>query len=487
MAVTQYIGSRYVPLFADPIDWDITRAYEPLTIVYYQGNSYTSKQSVPTGIDVTNETYWAITGNYNAQVEQYRREVQTFDGRITANAQAIADEVTARMAEDTTIRGLISDLQTDLTAEESARESADTQLRTDFTAADTQLRTDFTAADTAINGRIDAATSRITTVEGKVSVLEDPYIAIVGDSFSDGSSEWPGILAANSGYKILNGAVAASTFGSNAQGKQFIQQLTELSQNANWNKVTHLIVYGGINDWTDLNASASQTNNFINSFINAYNDLTHKPKITFVMGNCGAPDRNFSRTYLGYPTYINELISNIKEKGFAAIPAYAWLLGYANSEVFNSDNLHPSALGQHIIASFMQSVVEGTYNGFIRQLTSSTPTDSNFTGKAVINVYDTYVMSVFQAFATNAFTSADTNYHGLFSFGKRFWFGRNEGTAGVAKLKLLVEDMNSFTNMNIRTFSNTAVGFLGYHIAQTGVSISSGYTFAAPPNILPFE
>ena len=105
MSVREYIGARYVPLFADPIDWDSTKTYEPLTIVYNQGNSYTSRQYVPAGIDISNDTYWARTGNYNAQIEQYRSEVATFDDRITtettrakeaekANADAIADEVT---------------------------------------------------------------------------------------------------------------------------------------------------------------------------------------------------------------------------------------------------------------------------------------------------------------------------------------------------------------------------------------------------------
>ena len=56
MSVREYIGARYVPIFADPLEWDDERSYEPLTIVYYQGNSYTSRQSVPTGIDVTNTT-----------------------------------------------------------------------------------------------------------------------------------------------------------------------------------------------------------------------------------------------------------------------------------------------------------------------------------------------------------------------------------------------------------------------------------------------
>ena len=84
MGVTQYIGSRYVPVFADPADWNSTRTYEPLTIVMNEGNSYTSKQYVPKGIDISNEDYWAETGNYNSQVELYRKEVLGFDARITA-------------------------------------------------------------------------------------------------------------------------------------------------------------------------------------------------------------------------------------------------------------------------------------------------------------------------------------------------------------------------------------------------------------------
>lgn len=80
-----------MPLFADPIDWDNTKTYEPLTIVYHQGNSYTSRQSVPAGVDITDTTYWALTGNYNAQIEQYRKETAsklsnvTTDGTLKGN------------------------------------------------------------------------------------------------------------------------------------------------------------------------------------------------------------------------------------------------------------------------------------------------------------------------------------------------------------------------------------------------------------------
>ena len=88
MATRQYIGARYVPKFADPIAWDEASSYEALTIVTYLGTSYTSKKPVPAGTAITNTEYWAATGNYNAQVEAYRQEVEA--------VAADYDEIAAR-------------------------------------------------------------------------------------------------------------------------------------------------------------------------------------------------------------------------------------------------------------------------------------------------------------------------------------------------------------------------------------------------------
>lgn len=91
-----YIGARYVPIFDG--QWNNTKAYEPLVIVEYQGNSYTSKTYVPIGADINNTDYWALTGNYNAQVEAYRQQVQqlqnsvdTWDTQIETNTTNISD------------------------------------------------------------------------------------------------------------------------------------------------------------------------------------------------------------------------------------------------------------------------------------------------------------------------------------------------------------------------------------------------------------
>lgn len=83
---SMYVGARYVPKFADPIEWDIERGYESLTIVTYKGESYTSKCPVPPGIDIKNTRYWALTGAYNAQVEEYKNQVKDLSEQVTGFA-----------------------------------------------------------------------------------------------------------------------------------------------------------------------------------------------------------------------------------------------------------------------------------------------------------------------------------------------------------------------------------------------------------------
>lgn len=84
--MVQYIGARYVPAFYG--DWTANTEYDPLTIVTYNGNSYTSKTKVPAAVGApdVNAQYWAATGSYNAQVQDLQDKfsnfhVQDTDGR----------------------------------------------------------------------------------------------------------------------------------------------------------------------------------------------------------------------------------------------------------------------------------------------------------------------------------------------------------------------------------------------------------------------
>ena len=85
-AYNTYVGARYVPVFSEQPEalWTPDVAYEPLTIVLHEGNSYTSKTFVPVGVEITDQEYWALTGNYNAQVEMYRQEVSSVALKVNA-------------------------------------------------------------------------------------------------------------------------------------------------------------------------------------------------------------------------------------------------------------------------------------------------------------------------------------------------------------------------------------------------------------------
>lgn len=92
----QYIGARYVPAFYNGnngIEWESGVFYEPLTIVGYLGSSYTSRKPVPSSIGNprNNAEYWAETGNYNAQIQEYIDIVLNNIGTGTENVILLAD------------------------------------------------------------------------------------------------------------------------------------------------------------------------------------------------------------------------------------------------------------------------------------------------------------------------------------------------------------------------------------------------------------
>ena len=84
MALRQYIGARYVPKFYENGDWTANTAYEALTIVTRNGNSYTSKKPVPASVGApeNNPDYWVSTGIYNAQVEELREDIDDINDRL---------------------------------------------------------------------------------------------------------------------------------------------------------------------------------------------------------------------------------------------------------------------------------------------------------------------------------------------------------------------------------------------------------------------
>ena len=115
MAVTQYIGARYVPKFyegSSGSEWDANIVYDPLTIVTWLGSSWTSKKTVPAtvGAPNLNSDYWVNTGNFNQQVAgiettiaQLRNDMDDADAALDDKIDAAIEDI-AEKADTATIR-----------------------------------------------------------------------------------------------------------------------------------------------------------------------------------------------------------------------------------------------------------------------------------------------------------------------------------------------------------------------------------------------
>ena len=175
---SMYIGARYVPIFADPVEWDDEREYEPLTIVTHNGDCYTSKCYVPKGAQLPpypegQTKYWVKTSDYNGQfadlkktvldlsrlVEQFQKDNKEFTDLINGwneKVQQWENEMTAWGERLDTVESHITDLTASLNAEidrakaaEQANAAAIAKETTDRQQAISELDAAYKAADAA--------------------------------------------------------------------------------------------------------------------------------------------------------------------------------------------------------------------------------------------------------------------------------------------------------------------------------------------------
>ena len=99
--MARYIGARYVPVFAG--DWDQTREYEALTVVLYQGDSYTSKMYVPVGIAISNTQYWIKSANFNQQVAAMGGRIDALQGQYDQDIEDLQGDVEDLQGDITTL------------------------------------------------------------------------------------------------------------------------------------------------------------------------------------------------------------------------------------------------------------------------------------------------------------------------------------------------------------------------------------------------
>lgn len=172
-----YVGARYVPIFDG--DWDNTKSYEPLVIVSYQGDSYTSKTYVPSGAPITNTSYWAKTGNYNAQVEQLSNNVIQLTDKVNEFENEIADfgdridgydnQFTTINDHLTVLDGKYEQLDGDLSG---AVQTLNNRITSEVTTLNNTITDNVTNINSAITNLTNNTNSEIQRLEGEISHIE---------------------------------------------------------------------------------------------------------------------------------------------------------------------------------------------------------------------------------------------------------------------------------------------------------------------------
>lgn len=466
MATTQYIGARYVPLFAEPLEWDINKEYEPLTIVYTQGNSYTSRQHVPTGIDISNDTFWALTGNYNAQIEQYRKEVAAFDARIKSNSNAV-----------TSISGDVETIQTQVSGLGTAAKknytssvaSGNSDLVTSGAVAsaiksgtDAISNTLGTAAAKDYTDTITRTSTNLITAKGVIDYLgRRKNVILIGDSYADSQGDTSKsrldvnlpTVATTWDVHSFGDSGSGFTFGGSA-GRNFSQQIDYARQNTiNYQDVDAIIIAGGRNEaGGQMSQKRPNYNTLKQAAIACFKNARAKfPNAKIYMFACLYDWKLPNFNLLNAEGAIREAARETDV--FCSEKAWSLGIGFESSMYFGGTDIHPNQAGSQYIARWIYNAVEtGNMNMLRYQYGNTSQTNIAITDQGVQlsgqeNMTGTNSVRVLIPFAS------------LPNFLKPKEFNSNDPSTGSGGTFGINSQVTIFTGINNNTASTQAIWF----------------------------
>lgn len=178
--VREYVGARYVVKFSDEA-WNAETTYEPLTVVQYGESWFTSKKPVPAGLATppNNKEYWARTGNYNGQVEEYRLVVAQLEKDFTS----LGDDVSAFKTE---VNQTVAQAKTDLN---DTLEAATTELDEKVNTATTTMNDTITQAKTDLNNSLTQAETELDTKLNNATATMNATVKETQDSLATTKTE----------------------------------------------------------------------------------------------------------------------------------------------------------------------------------------------------------------------------------------------------------------------------------------------------------
>lgn len=273
--------------------WDITKQYQAWTVVSDNNVGYISLKPVPAGIAISNTDYWGLIADYDI---------------------------------------LITDLSTRIGALE------------------------YDMDDPA--GKVEVLIDRVDNLDTQVGVLNDeilnPYLLVLGDSWSADSSGWPAYVAGKCGYVLQNYARSGYTYSviGGSQGlfsSALSDAITDITEPQ---RVKEILIYGGLND-VRLGADNGDIYSACASLIVTAKTNFPNARITVVGVNMSN-----EQTYIDMEAeaaLFIETAARVNGAGF--VNSNHWLKFVANT--YQGDNTHPSAQGLQIIRSYMLAILGG--------------------------------------------------------------------------------------------------------------------------------
>ena len=329
--VRQYVGARYVPKFANPAAWTSGTSYEAMTIVTYNNSSYTSKIPVPAtiGNPADNPDYWALTGNYNAQVEEYRQETQKVAG--------------------------------DIETERNRATSAEEKLSTDITNLGTFKNASLVAfGDSWVNPTTEFYGNWVETC-AEILGCTKSY------NFADGGSGF-------SGLQIEESAKAVSI---NAQVEYARNHMTESEKNS----VRYVAVIGGTNDFGYSTITVAHWCENVQTTLNRAQKTFPNAKIIHLIDNSlcaenpAVPNTNNDVRWMTLKRWLPDIYNyTLTYSRFDLIPAMLC------DKFYGEDWVHPSRHGTSMIAYLFAALFNGSKIAF--------NCERNFTGTYETNPTD---------------------------------------------------------------------------------------------------
>ncbi len=322
MAVRQYIGARYVPLYMG--DWDSTRNYEPLSIVTDgNGNSYTSLKDVPAGTPLNNRDYWIITASFSGAVDVLRRDLNQAQDDIT-------DLQSGLNTTNINVSNLQNTIETDIDARLTAAES-----------------------DISTNGQ------EIRRIKNAIPEKLQPNVLFVSDSYgrrtTAGGKDFAQLFTDLTGVQGLMAATGSTGF---ATSPSFTDVIAAFSGDKT--KIKKIVVVGGANDLYNQ-YTYDEILSGMNSFM-AHVSSNYAQGVEVLLYAAGV---DFLRRGAS-PTSRAAFIEKYKKGAAASGMIYVNNSEYTlhNSTMLESDGCHPNSAG----LTFLAESLAGAYKSNIADI-----------------------------------------------------------------------------------------------------------------------